>query len=99
MKPLSTASIFVAVIASVAAAQTAQQTPTQPPPSYTAPQQYPNQSPAPADPGANARNSRTGTESDVNDCVSRVKANNPRLSADQVKQYCQRDLSPSSPQD
>jgi hypothetical protein len=99
VKPLSAASIFAAVIASVAVAQTAQQTPTQPPPTYTPPQQQPNQPATSADPGANARNPRTDTQADINDCTSRVKANNPRLTAVQVKQYCQRDLNPSSPQD
>jgi hypothetical protein len=99
MKSRSAASIFAAVIASVAAAQTAQQTPTPPPATYTPPQQYPTQPTTPADPGANARNPRNTSQTGVNDCASRVKANNPQLSADQVKQYCQKDLAPSSPQD
>jgi hypothetical protein len=92
MRPLPAASIFAAVMASVAVAQTAQQ-------SYAPPQQSPSQPSAPADPAANARKAHNDSQGDINDCTSQVKANNPRLSAVEVKEYCQRDLNPTSPQD
>jgi hypothetical protein len=99
MKPLSAASIFAAFVASVAIAQTAPQAPAQPPPTYSPPQQYPSQPAPPRDQNAAAKNPPNYGESDVNDCSSRMKANNPRLSAVEIRQYCQRDLNPSSPQD
>jgi hypothetical protein len=96
MKPLPGASILAAVIASVAMAQT---TPQAPPPTFSPPRQYPSPPAPPANLGAETRNPRYDRQSNVNDCTSWVQANYPRLSAVEVKQYCQRDLYPSSPQD
>jgi hypothetical protein len=101
MRPVSAAWVLTALIQTVAIAQTAPQTPAAPPPSFTTPQQYPNQTTVPAGPSAGAGSQRnTGdTQTRANDCSSQIKAINPRLSAEQIRQYCQRQLTPSSPQD
>ena len=99
MKPFLVESILAAIMTTVAMAQTPSQTPAAPPPAptYAPPQQAAPT--APADQGTSARNPRIDPQADVNDCTARVKAANPRLSAVEVKQYCEKDLNPSSPQD
>jgi hypothetical protein len=89
---------LTALIATAAIAQTATQTPAQPPPNYAPPPPSPGQSAPAQSPGAtNPRNA--DTQGDPNDCASQLKASNPRLSAVEIKQYCQRQLNPSAPQD
>jgi hypothetical protein len=101
MKPLSLGLIVAALLASVAVAQTPPQTQSAPPgPTYVPPPDSPNQTAPSADPNRNAGNARQAdTSTDVNDCTSQVKAKNPGLSAVQVKEYCQKQLNPTSPQD
>jgi len=80
------------VAATVGVAQTTPQTPTEPPAS-TAPQQ------APTDPGSNSGNARSSADkqSQINDCVAQVKTqvqrNNPSVSDNQIKQYCEQQVS------
>jgi hypothetical protein len=88
--------VLTAFIATAAIAQTATQTPAQPPPNYAPPAPSPSQT-APAQNPTNPRSA--DTQGDPNDCASQLKASNPRLSAVEVKQYCQRQLNPSAPQD
>ena len=91
-------SVLSAFTATAAIAQTATQTPAQPPPNYAPPAPAP--SPSTAAPNPSATNPRNAdTQGDPNDCASQVKASNPRLSAVEIKQYCQRQLNPSAPQD
>jgi hypothetical protein len=91
-------SVLSAFIATAAIAQTATQTPAQPPPNYAPPAPAP--SPSTAAPNPSATNPRNAdTQGDPNDCASQVKASNPRLSAVEIKQYCQRQLNPTAPQD
>jgi hypothetical protein len=102
MKPLSLALIAAAVLASVAVAQTPpqNQTTTPPGPTYVPPQDSPNPTAPSADPNRSTGNPRQAdTSTDVNDCSSQVKARNPGMSAVQVKEYCQKQLNPTSPQD
>lgn len=91
-------SLLTAFTATAAIAQTATQTPAQPPPNYAPPAPSPSQSTPAQNPGATNPRS-ADTQGDPNDCASQLKASNPRLSAVEVKQYCQRQLNPSAPQD
>lgn len=101
VKPLSLSCVLAALIATCALAQSAPPTSQQPPQNFTPPQQSPSQPTAPAGRSAAASDPLAGTDTqaDVNDCTSRLRASNPRLSAVEIKQYCQRQLNPSSPQD
>jgi hypothetical protein len=89
---------LTALIGTGAIAQTASQTPAQPPPNYAPPPPSPGQSTPAPNPGAMTPHN-ADTQGDPNDCASQLKASNPRLSAVEIKQYCQRQLNPSSPQD
>jgi hypothetical protein len=93
-----TLAALMALVATAAIAQTASQTPAQPPPNYAPPPPSPSQSTPAPNPGAMTPHN-ADTQGDPNDCASQLKASNPRLSAVQIKQYCQRQLNPSSPQD
>jgi hypothetical protein len=94
MKSSPTVLLVAVVFASVAAAQTAKAPTNSQTPIYAPPQQPPT-----TDQSSNTTSPRTSRPSDGTDCTSRVRASNPRLSAEQAKEYCQRDLNRSSPQD
>jgi hypothetical protein len=93
----SMASILAVLIASVTVAQAAPPTPAQSTEVYAPVQQAPTQAVPPGDRSVNTGNGTRPT--DANDCSAWVKANNPRLSAAEIKDYCQKDLKPTSPQD
>lgn len=94
---------ITAVLAATAAcASLAQAEP--PAPSTSTPvtvpgQLAPSQPLPPGDRSVNTGIPGNAKPSDANDCSAWVKANNPRLSAAEVKDYCERDLKPTSPQD
>jgi hypothetical protein len=89
--------ILATVVASATIAQAQPPTPAQSTPVSVPAQQAPS---APVPPGDRSVNTGNGARpTDANDCSAWVKANNPRLSAAEIKDYCQKDLKPTSPQD
>jgi hypothetical protein len=100
MKRVSAALILTA-LASTAVAQTSAQTSAAPSFS-TAPRQPSQVTPTIVVPstGPISQGSQSGLgDETVNDCTSQVKVSHPGLTEEQIREYCQRSLDPSSPQD
>jgi hypothetical protein len=91
------ASMLAILMTAATVAHAAPPTPAQSTEIYAPVQQAPVQAPPPGDRSVNTGNGTKPT--DANDCSAWVKANNPRLSAAEIKDYCQKDLKPTSPQD
>lgn len=98
---------FPAVLAltalAAAAVGVAQQTPpsTEPPASTSPQEQSPNQSAAPSDPGARtdpsaSPNSDSRREQLMKDCISQVTTANPGVAAQDIKNFCDKEVNQAS---
>ena len=91
----ATLALTALMAATAAFAQTTPPSTTAEPPTSTTPQE---QSPGPATPEStpNASTNSADREALMNDCLKQVQAANPNVSADQVRNFCEKEINGAS---